>query len=117
VWRLKDGGGDATSFQIEAEDPSALSTLSVWENPESLIRYTFKSVHKLYFKRRSEWFKPSQVDFVMWWIPEGEIPTLAEAKERLHLLREHGPSEKAFGWGSLPGELREEVSLSRQNHA
>jgi hypothetical protein len=33
---------------------------------------------------------------VMWWIPEGPEPTLAEAMERLELLRAEGPTPRAF---------------------
>jgi hypothetical protein len=33
---------------------------------------------------------------VLWWVPEGEIPTVEEAKERLEHLRDHGPTPFAF---------------------
>ena len=33
---------------------------------------------------------------VLWWIEEGRIPTLAEAKARLQLLRDVGPGPEAF---------------------
>jgi hypothetical protein len=40
--------------------------------------------------------------FVMWWVPAGHRPTVQEAIERLQHLQQHGPSEHAFGWESLP---------------
>ena len=39
-----------------------------------------------------------QMHFVMWWVPKGHCPGLDEVLARLSLLREHGPSEIAFGW-------------------
>ena len=33
---------------------------------------------------------------VLWWVPAGHIPTIAEAKERLDHLKAHGPSPEAF---------------------
>jgi hypothetical protein len=38
----------------------------------------------------------------MWWIPEGHVPTLEEAKQRLDHYIANGPSEFAFGWAELP---------------
>jgi hypothetical protein len=38
----------------------------------------------------------------MWWVPVGHEPTPEEAMVRLADLVEHGPSERAFGWESLP---------------
>jgi hypothetical protein len=33
---------------------------------------------------------------VLWWIPAGAIPTLDEARRRLDLLAERGPTPEAF---------------------
>jgi hypothetical protein len=38
----------------------------------------------------------SEAYMVMWWIPAGHRPSLAEAAERLALLRTQGPSAEAF---------------------
>ena len=35
---------------------------------------------------------------VLWWIPEGHVPTVREAQERLLALRADGPSQSAFGF-------------------
>ncbi|MEQ9317319.1 MAG: DUF3291 domain-containing protein [Henriciella sp.] len=37
----------------------------------------------------------------MWWVPEGEIPTLEQGKTKLELLRSKGDSAEAFGWDWL----------------
>jgi len=33
---------------------------------------------------------------VLWWVPAGHRPTVAQAEERLNLIRAHGPSPHAF---------------------
>ena len=32
----------------------------------------------------------------MWWIPEGTVPTVADAEDRIRHLRAHGPTPHAF---------------------
>ena len=34
----------------------------------------------------------------LWWVPAGTIPTVAEARDRLELLRRHGPTADAFSF-------------------
>ena len=36
---------------------------------------------------------------VLWWVPDGHEPTMAEAVARLSMLRKHGPSAEAFTFG------------------
>lgn len=40
---------------------------------------------------------------VMWWTPVGELPSIADAIQRLDHLRDHGPSPTAFTFGHLFG--------------
>jgi len=40
--------------------------------------------------------------FVMWWVPTGHLPTIAEAIERLEHLKANGASDYAFAWETLP---------------
>lgn len=98
VWRLVGDGNNATDIRF-FEDPQWLVNMSVWENVESLYKYAYKSDHASFFARRREWFtraeKPSPV---LWWIPEGHIPTLTEAFERVDHLAEHGPTPVAFNF-------------------
>jgi hypothetical protein len=101
VWRLQDDGGNATSIRI-ADDAQMIVNLSVWETPQALETFVFRTVHGHFYKRRAEWFelmgKPA---VVMWWIDAGDRPTLEEAAARLRDLTNNGPSERAFGWGQL----------------
>ena len=100
VWRLQDDSGNATGFR-PFPDPQMAVNLSVWENVETLERFVWQTVHKRFYGRRAEWFdKMDSPHFVMWWVPAGHRPSLAEAKERLEHLAIHGPSDQAFGWES-----------------
>jgi hypothetical protein len=40
-------------------------------------------------------------EFVMWWVPAGHVPTVAEGLERLAYHKSHGDSDHAFGWKHL----------------
>ena len=56
-------------------------------------------MHRQFYERRQDWFQVlGQMHFVMWWVPAGHKPTLAQALDRLEHLRRHGDSEQAFGW-------------------
>ncbi|GGM59147.1 hypothetical protein GCM10010106_01150 [Thermopolyspora flexuosa] len=95
VWRLKGSGPTGTT--PDTEDERVLVNLSVWESREALWSYTYRSEHLRFMQRRREWFEPlRQPHLVMWWIPQGVIPTVPEAMERLRRLREEGPSPEAF---------------------
>lgn len=96
VWRLQSASGNATDILV-SEDPRSLINMSVWSSVESLFEFVYRSGHTAVMQRRREWFeKPAQAHQVLWWIPAGQIPTIAEALERLEQLRREGPSERAF---------------------
>ena len=98
IWRLKDDGGDATSFVV-FDDPSWLVNLSVWRDVESLKHFMLKTHHVDFMKRKREWFEPqAEATYVLWWVPQGHIPTVSEAIERLMHLRQHGDSAQAFSF-------------------
>lgn len=96
VWRLAEGpDGDATT--VRPLDPDVIVTMSVWESVESLRAYSYQSAHLDYLRRRRDWFLPHDfpASLVLWWVPAGHIPTVAEACERLASVAE-GPSPDAF---------------------
>jgi hypothetical protein len=102
VWRLKDESGNSTGIQA-FDDPRVIVNMSVWESIEALEKFTWQTVHKRIYGRRTEWFeKTDGPHLVMWRVPIGHRPTLAEAKDRLERLGTHGPSDYAFGWESVP---------------
>ena len=101
VWRLKGEETDH-SYSIQAFDNEALLVnMSVWKDRESLFDYVYNSGHIEIFKRRKEWFqKMPKMHMVLWYVEEGHIPTLLEAKERLEHLQTLGESEYAFSFKS-----------------
>ena len=102
VWRLQDENGDATSIR-GFDDPMVIVNMTVWRSPEHLERFVWNTVHKQFYARRAEWFELMQAQrFVMWWVDEGHVPDLAEAKARLDHLAANGDSDFAFGWSHLP---------------
>jgi hypothetical protein len=96
VWRLQTDDGDATSIDFFGSD--VLVNMSIWNDVESLHNYVYKSAHARIMSRRKEWFQPvKQVYTVLWWVPEGEIPSLLdEAESKLELLKTLGPTAQAF---------------------
>lgn len=101
VWRLKMDDGDATVLQAY-EDERILFNLSVWESPQHLRQFVYRSAHAEVMKRRKEWFSRfGEAHLALWWIAPGHIPTIAEAKERLAYLQLNGETEFAFSFASL----------------
>ena len=96
VWRLQTDEGDATSIRA-FDDDMLLVNMSVWESLDALSAFVYRSDHRPVMLRRREWFeRPADAFVVLWWVPADHIPTVDEAKERLEVLREHGPGPEAF---------------------
>jgi hypothetical protein len=96
VWRLVGAGNDATSLR-PFDDDLIIVNMSVWQDVASLKAYVYRSDHARVMRDRRRWFEKMRDAFVvLWWIPEGHIPTIHEAKERLMHLREHGETPHAF---------------------
>jgi len=96
VWRLQASDGNATSIR-PFDDDYILVNMSVWESIEQFREFVYKSAHSAVMRRRREWFEPMKSAYlVLWWVPAGHIPTVAEAKERLELLRMQGDTAAAF---------------------
>ena len=95
IWRLQTEDGDATALRPLGEN--TLVNMSTWRDVASLNQYVYKSAHVEIMRRRKEWFERMQeVYVVLWWVPQGHRPTVAEASRRLDLLRADGPTAEAF---------------------
>ena len=96
VWRLQTESGNATSIHAW-EDPRILLNMSVWTSIEALRAFAYGNrAHLAVMRRRREWFERLDTYLVLWWVPAGHLPTVAEAEERLETLRALGPSPEAF---------------------
>ncbi|HUJ62147.1 MAG TPA: DUF3291 domain-containing protein [Kofleriaceae bacterium] len=99
VWRYLTDSRDLE--QREFTDPYVLFNMSVWESIEALHAYTYRTAHAEVYAARRRWFIDDKAvvgghALAMWWIPRGELPTVADAKQRLALITANGPSERAF---------------------
>ena len=98
IWRIPD---DKLESQLSdlGFDNMISATVSVWVNIASLKDYTYNSLHGLYLKRSSEWFKKiNGLQLVIWDIENNVQPTLKESFDRLKYLEDNGPSDHAYGW-------------------
>ena len=95
VWRLQTEAGDATALRVL--DGEWLVNMSVWESLDALRAFVYRSAHADVLRRRLEWFeRPTEAYTALWWIRAGSIPSLADAEERLLMIRAQGPSPRAF---------------------
>ena len=98
VWRLKDDQGEsAANVETPYEDELIFVNMSVWLNYDYLKAYTYQTVHSYFLKSRKKWSLEIEGHrAVMWYVEEGQIPSLTEAKAKLDLLNQSGSSGKAF---------------------
>jgi Domain of unknown function (DUF3291) len=96
VWRLQTEAGDATALR-PFDDDRIMINMSVWESFAALRSFVYLSRHLEVMRRRREWFeRMAEAYLALWWIPAGQLPTIADARARLDILRERGPSPAAF---------------------
>ena len=70
--------------------------MSVWESIDALWDFVYAGDHLAVMRRRREWFERMEMHMCLWWVEPGHEPTVAEAAERLELLRRDGPTPRAF---------------------
>jgi hypothetical protein len=96
VWRLATPAGNALYIR-PYDDDRILFNLSVWQSVEALHQFVYRTAHSELFANRHQWFERfGGATSALWWIPAGHIPDVAEAKQRLALLDQNGPTAQAF---------------------
>jgi hypothetical protein len=106
VWIMEGEAGSGNTDTAIDGDTQFIPNLTVWETPAHLQTFVFDTLHAIFMDRRSEWFEVlGDMHFVMWWVPAGYTPTLAEALAKLDHLRAHGDSEDAFGWDYMRANM------------
>ena len=89
VWRLQTPAGNATAYRPYDNDDRILMNLSVWETPEQLREFVYRTVHVEVMRQRKSWFERFDGPYLaLWWVPAGDIPSIDEATE----YRSAGPS-------------------------
>lgn len=97
VWRFEAEAAGMLIPSIVGVDPLDVVNMSVWESFEDLYAFTYDSDHARFMRKRRKWFEvPAEAFSVMWWVPVGHRPDMAEALDRLQSLRESGPGPDAF---------------------
>ena len=101
IWRLKsDGSNNATDLRVR-DDEYAVN-MSVWTDAKALEDYVFKTAHVQIYRRKAEWMElMDKPHMVFWHVPEGHIPSLTEAMDRLQDYENNGASDHAFGWAQV----------------
>lgn len=96
VWRLQSDSGNATDI-LAFDDPTLLLNMSVWTSVEALEAYVYQGEHIALMRERKQWFtRPSGPHMVLWWLAAGETPSIDDAKARLKVLEDRGPTSDAF---------------------
>lgn len=106
VWRLKTEEGNATSLAAFDWDVQGsfgvLTNMSVWENFDALKEFVYSPKHLEVLKQRRNWFHSvAEATTALWWVPAGQTPSIADAEEKIRLLRNEGPSERVFGMNKV----------------
>lgn len=96
VWRMVD---DEPGQNLIWDDPDWLVNLSVWEDLESLRTFIRSDLHLAVMRNRRKWFaEVAEAYVVLWWVPAGHKPSVAEAQARLEKLRSEGAGPEAFSF-------------------
>jgi len=102
VWRLQTSAGNATAYRPYDNDDRILMNLSVWETPEQLREFVYRTVHVEVMRQRKSWFERFDGPYLaLWWVPAGDIPSIDEATDRLAHLKTHGESAHAFSFAKI----------------
>ena len=97
VWRLVGEGDNATDIEIVQGDPDLIVNLSVWRDVAALEAFAYRQPdHRAVLARRAEWFMPMEPSLALWEVPEGHVPSVAEAMAKLAQMGRDGPSDAVF---------------------
>jgi Domain of unknown function (DUF3291) len=97
IWRLVGDGNNATDVEVDPDDSQLIVNMSVWRDVDALGAFVYRQPDHLgVMRRRKEWFDTIATYQVLWWVPIGHRPSVAEGLEKLALLAKMGPSADAF---------------------
>lgn len=99
IWRLVGEGdaNDATAIEAVAGDADFIVNLSVWRDVPSLEAFAYRQAdHRAVLARRGEWFDAMEPSLALWEVPEGHIPSVAEALDKLAEMGREGPNAAVF---------------------
>ncbi|MCP4998091.1 MAG: DUF3291 domain-containing protein [Hyphomicrobiales bacterium] len=84
-------------FYRERGDGWSPATLSLWQDLESIMAFSYFGLHAEAVANGRQWFqKPQWPPYVLWWVVGDHTPDRVEAVERHEYLHDNGPSDFAF---------------------
>ncbi|SOC47180.1 uncharacterized protein DUF3291 [Rhizobium subbaraonis] len=93
---------------------SGPSSLSLWQDLESLMAFSYNGVHADALKHARHWNrKQSWPSLVLWWVDAGTRPAWADGVARLEHLHDKGPSPFAFTFKAAFDSSGEGVVIDR----
>ncbi len=96
IWRLTGDGDDATDIQAFS-NPNIIVNMSVWSSIDALKAFMFKTDHRNFMRKKQQWFERMEnANYVLWWVEDGEQPSVDDGIVRLEHLRCYGESPYAF---------------------
>jgi hypothetical protein len=97
VWRPRPEEMNLADVALFGDPDWVIPNLSVWGSVPALREFTYRGAHGDALRRRRQWFVPAtEPAAALWWVADGERPSLAEGHRRLELLRRRGPTPEAF---------------------
>ena len=101
------------TYGRETNTDQRASTISLWVDLASVLRFVYSGLHLEALKKRAEWFlKPEWPTYAIWWVPDGHIPQWEEACRKLEQLHDEGPSPAVFDFKACFDEAGNPVDLA-----
>lgn len=86
-------------FYVERGDGWSPATLSLWQDLESPMAFSYFGLHAEALRHGRDWFeKPTWPPLVTWWVDDTVIPMWRDGVERHEYLHDHGPTPHAFSF-------------------
>lgn len=84
---------------LQTGQNGAVSSLSLWQDIESLMAFTYAGVHADALKHARHWNeRQAWPSLVLFWVTSGTVPSWSEAVSRFELLADQGPTLEAFSF-------------------
>lgn len=104
MWRLDDDAMETEQLSAMGafqSDPLVASTLSLWRDAESFVDFTLNTLHGRFMAQAADWFRAGESGMVLWWQPQGSLPTVTDGRARYARMRDEGEGPHGFGWADL----------------
>ena len=101
IWRYEYSPADAMSLRAY-DKQKIIFNMSVWSSLDALKNYVYKSTHLEFVQAKNHWFHElDSAHMVLWWLPEGVVPRVDDALEKISLINEIGANRLAFNFGRV----------------